>query len=84
MINKLRQLCKLRLTSKVSRSYPVLALLLALSGCTKHFSSNLNSNIPPKTYVSASPYRDSTQSASFNSQPSLLDIHWWANDPDGL
>ncbi len=84
LINKLRQLCKLRLTSKVSRSYPVLALLLALSGCTKHFSSNLNSNIPPKTYVSASPYRDSTQSASFNSQPSLLDIHWWANDPDGL
>ncbi|HUI31406.1 MAG TPA: hypothetical protein VLX91_14440 [Candidatus Acidoferrales bacterium] len=50
----------------------------------KHFSSTSIGNIPPKTYVSAFPYRDSTQSVNFNPQPSSLEIHWWANDPDGL
>ena len=73
---------KLRLTLKVSRSY--LIFLLLVSGCAKHFTSTKYGNLPPKTYVSAYPFRDSTQSASFNPQSSRLELHWWANDPDGL
>ncbi len=59
-------------------------LALALSGCTKHFTSTRYGNIPPKTYVSVFPYRDSVKSADFNSQPSRLEIHWWASDQDGI
>lgn len=57
---------------------------LALSGCTKHFSSTGVGDLPPKTFVSAFPYRDSTRSTDFNSQSSLLEIHWWADDGDGV
>lgn len=62
----------------------VLTLMLIYAGCTKHFSSTSSGNEPPKTFVSAFPYRDSTQTSTFNSQSSSLEIHWWANDPDGL
>jgi hypothetical protein len=58
--------------------------VLFFSGCTKHFSSTSTGNLPPETFVSAFPYRDSTQTTNFNSQSSRLEIHWWANDPDGL
>jgi len=65
--------------------YSVIPLLLfLLAGCTKHFSSTGVGNVPPKTFVSAFPYRDSTQTSNFNPQSSRLEIHWWANDPDGL
>ena len=57
---------------------------LFFSGCVKHFSSTVVGNIPPKTYISAFPYRDSTQTTNFNPQSSSLEIKWWANDPDGL
>ena len=67
------------LTSRV-----FLLLVLTLSGCTKHFSSTSVGNLPPKTFVAEFPYRDSTQSPNFYPQPSRLEIHWWANDPDGL
>ena len=57
---------------------------ISLAGCAKHFSSTSVGNIPPKTYVSVFPFRDSVQSANFNPQSSQLQIHWWANDPDGI
>ncbi len=76
---------KLRLTLKVSLSYGSLfLLLLTFSGCAKHFTSTKYGNIPPKTYVSVFPYRDSVQTSNFNPQSSRLEIHWWANDPDGV
>ena len=62
----------------------ILFAVLALSGCTKHFSSTAVGVLPPKTFVSAFPYRDSTQTVNFNPQSSLLEIHWWANDGNGL
>lgn len=58
--------------------------VLSFSGCTKHFSSTSTGNLPPKTFVSAFPYRDSTQTTNFNPQSSRLEIHWWADDGDGL
>ncbi len=58
--------------------------VLSFSGCTKHFSSTSTGNLPPKTFVSAFPYRDSTQTTTFNPQSSRLEIHWWADDGDGL
>ncbi len=65
--------------------YSIIPLfLLSLSSCTKHFSSIATGNLPPKTFVSAYPFRDSTSFANFNPQASNLEIHWWANDPDGL
>ncbi len=85
---------KLRLTPEVSRSYRlgmtllhysiIPLLLFLLSGCTKHFTSTKYGNIPPQTYVSVFPYRDSVQTASFNPQSSRLEVHWWATDVDGV
>lgn len=77
---------KLRLTLEVSRSNRslLLVILLLLSGCTKHFTSTKYGNLPPKTYVSAYPFRDSTQSTNFNPQSSRLEVRWWATDGDGL
>ncbi len=63
---------------------PGMLLLLLLSGCTKHFSSTRYGNLPPKTYVAAFPYRDSTQASEFNPQSSRLEVKWWATDGDGL
>jgi len=85
-LSKLRLISQLelRLTSKVSRNLFILLLLGSLSSCVKHFPSNLNGNIPPKTFVAAFPYRDSTQTTNFNAQSSSLEIKWWASDPDGL
>ncbi len=88
----MNRLIELRLTPKVSRSYrklcgiPLCAafLLLSLSGCTKHFTSTASGNLPPKTFVSAYPFRDSAQAGNFNPQSSRLEVHWWANDADGL
>jgi hypothetical protein len=69
---------------KISTASFILISTFLFSGCTKHFSSTSVGNLPPKTFVSAFPYRDSTQTANFNSQSSSLEIKWWANDPDGL
>ena len=44
----------------------------------------MRANLPPKTYVSVFPYRDSLQSSNFNPQSSRLEIHWWGNDQDGV
>ncbi len=60
------------------------ASILLFSGCTKHLSSTATGILPPKTFVSAFPYRDSTQTTNFNPQSSRLEIHWWADDGDGL
>ncbi len=59
-------------------------LALSLPGCTKHFSSTRYGNVPPETYVSAFPFRDSVNAANFNPQSSRLEVHWWATDADGL
>lgn len=69
---------------KIFTAWFILTSVFLLSGCTKHFSSTNIANLPPKTFVSAFPYRDSTQTTNFNSQSSSLEIKWWANDPDGL
>ncbi|MFZ1081928.1 MAG: hypothetical protein WAO19_08380, partial [Candidatus Kryptoniota bacterium] len=55
-----------------------------LCGCTKHFSSTNAGITPPKTFVSAWPYADSIQYANFNPQSSSLELHWWADDGEGL
>ncbi len=70
--------------SMLRYSMLLLLLLLTLSGCTKHFSSVVSGNLPPKTFVAAFPFRDSTESGNFNPQSSRLEVHWWANDGDGL
>ena len=62
----------------------VLLTILPLSSCTKHFASTTSGNLPPKTFISAFPYRDSTQTTSFNPQSSRLEVQWWADDPEGL
>lgn len=62
----------------------VLTMIFLIAGCTKHFSSTNAGIMPPKTFVSAWPYADSTQSTNFNPQSSRLEIHWWADDGDGL
>ncbi len=62
----------------------ILLIILPLSSCTKHFSSITSGNLPPKTFISAFPYRDSTQATNFNPQSSRLEIQWWADDPEGL
>ena len=62
----------------------VLLLVIVLSGCTKHFSSTSQGILPPETFVSAFPYRDSSQTTNFNPQSSRLEIHWWADDGNGL
>ncbi len=78
----IKEVSKLR--SLLNSQLLILMIILFFSGCTKHFSSTGTGNIPPKTFVSAFPYRDSTQTKDFNAQSSRLEIHWWANDPDGL
>ncbi len=77
---------KLRLTPEVSRSclHLFLVALLSVSGCTKHFTSANYGNLPPRTYVSVFPYRDSVQASGFNPQSSRLEVHWWSTDPDGV
>jgi len=62
----------------------VFSLALLLSSCTKQFTPTNAENSPPKTFITAFPYRDSVQSASFNPQSSLLEVKWWASDPHGL
>ncbi len=82
---------RLRLTLGMSRGYRALCAVFAwtfffisLSGCTKHLSSTAAGNLPPKTFVASYPFRDSTQSGNFNPQSSRLEVHWWANDADGI
>ena len=69
--------------ANLGKILPLLFVAL-LAGCTKHFSSTAVGHIPPETFVSAFPYRDSTQNTNFNPQSSRLEIHWWADDGDGL
>ena len=62
----------------------VLPLVFSLAGCTQRLTPTNAENSPPQTYVTAFPYRDSTQTVNFNPQSSLLEIKWWATDPHGL
>ncbi len=75
---------KKKLSFAISRIIPVLLLIATIMGCTKHFSSTAVGHVPPETFVSAFPFRDSTQTVNFNPQSSRLEIQWWADDADGL
>lgn len=66
---------------KTSLKYlSVIILLLAIAACSETIENDPEANMSPDTHI----FINSEEPDSLNKQKSVITIHWWGDDPDGL